>query len=81
MVLHTVCQLEIDHLLAELQEKDEALVNALRELSGYRLLAYSALQCVSDLTVQVDRLRLRRSVQEPYGDLASETSQAMDTAA
>lgn len=47
----------IEHLAAELAEKDAALVEALRNCDGYRLLAYAALEQLHPVVVREDRRR------------------------
>lgn len=52
-------ELVIEHLNAELAEKDAALVEALRDCDGYRLLAYASLERIAQLTLQNDSLQRR----------------------
>jgi hypothetical protein len=69
MALHTVCQLEIDQLLAELSEANDALIAARQDAEAYRLLSQVALQKNAELTIHNDRLRvcLQRSLGDRYG--------------
>lgn len=69
MTQHTICQLEIDHLLADLHEAEAARIDALRQVSGYRQLAYVALQRIAELTAQNERLRksVRGSLIDRFG--------------
>jgi hypothetical protein len=78
---HVVCQLEIDHLLMELAEKDDALIAALQDRDAYQLLSRVALARIAELTTQNDRLRasVRRRLEAAYGailDSASDERQA-----